>query len=154
MRNDMKTFTDRTGRSWNVEITVSALKRVRDLAKLDLGQIAEEPAPGVVPLGRRLDDLATLGEVLFALVKPQADAQKVSQEDFLDALDGPAMGRASAAFWPELDCFFRPCLPLVGGLIALALEVRSQAQAQAAPAPASGSESTGSPAQSASTPVP
>ena len=146
----MQTFEDRAGRTWSVEITVSALKRVRDLAKVDLGQIAESP-----DLAKRLDDLATLGSVLYAVIQPQAKAKNLAEDVFLDALDGPAMARAAAAFWPELTDFFRPCLPLVGGLIALALEVRSQVQAQAsAPASASGSESIGSPAPSESIPAP
>jgi len=152
----MKTFTDRAGRTWNVEITVSALKRVRELAKIDLCQIGEA-TPGDKPVESRLDDLALLGEVLFAVVKPQADALKVSEAAFLDSLDGPAMSVAAEAFWEELVSFFRPCLPLAGRLIALGAEIARQAREErerAAPTPASvsGSESTASQAPSASTP--
>jgi hypothetical protein len=146
----MHTFEDHSGRTWEVEITVSTLKRIRDLAKVDIGKVVEEPAQS-----KRLDDMATMGSVLFAIAKPQADARQVTEDVFLDALDGPTMARAAAAFWPELDAFFRPCLPLAGGLIALALEVRSKALAKVdGPAPGSGSDSTGSPAKSESTPTP
>jgi hypothetical protein len=144
----MRSFKDRFDKQWDVAITVSTLKRIRDVTKLDLGQLIEDSA-----LAKKLDDMATLGSILFAIVKPQADANKVTEDAFLDALDGPAMARAAAAFWPELDDFFRPCLPSVGGLIALALEVQSKINLSA-PGSGSGSESTGSPALSASPPAP
>lgn len=147
----MHSFTDRTGRAWNLEITVAALKRVRDLAKVDLCQIGE----GVEA---KLDDLALLGEVLFALVEPQAKPVGVALEGFLAALDGAAMGAAVEAFWGELACFFRPCLPLAGSLIELAAKIarktREEQAAAAAAASISGGASTGSQAQSALTPTP
>ena len=61
----MHSFTDKTGRAYNLDITVAALKQVRDLAKVDLCQIGD----GVEA---KLDDLALMGEVLYALVEPQA----------------------------------------------------------------------------------
>jgi hypothetical protein len=154
----MKTFTDRTGRTWTIEITVSALKRVRDLAKVDLCQIGEAEA-GQKPVESRLDDLAFLGEVLFAVVKPQADAQQVTLDAFLCALDGDAMGVAAEAFWSELACFFRPCLPMAGKLIALGAEIARQAREErekiaSAPASTCGSESTASQAPSEPTQAP
>ena len=146
----MQTFRDRLDKSWDIAITVGTLKRIRDVAKVDIGKIVEDAIQA-----KRLDDMATMGSVLFAIVKPAADALQIDEAAFLELLDGPAMARAAAAFWPELDDFFRPCLPLAGGLIALALEVRSKALAsQTPPASISGSESTGSPASSASTPTP
>jgi len=37
----VKTFTDNSERLWNVEINVAAVKRVRDLAGVDLLEIVE-----------------------------------------------------------------------------------------------------------------
>ena len=146
----MQTFKDRLDKSWDISITVATLKRIRDVAKVDIGKVVEDAIQA-----KRLDDMPTMGSVLYAIVKAQADTRTLTEEAFLDTLDGPTMARAAAAFWHELDDFFRPCLPLAGGLIALALEVRSRALAsQTPPASISGSESTGSPASSASTPTP
>jgi hypothetical protein len=140
-------FTDRTGRAWNLEITVAALKRVRDLAKVDLCQVGD----GVEV---RLDDLALMGEVIFALLEPQAKAAGVSLDAFLVALDGPAAAGAMAAFWEEMHAFFRPCLPLVGALIAVAAKTAREVRAEQAAQSTSGGESTGSQEPSASIQAP
>jgi len=34
----MRTFSDNAGRTWTVQVNVNAIKRVRDLAKVDLLQ--------------------------------------------------------------------------------------------------------------------
>jgi hypothetical protein len=142
----MQTFTDRLDKSWDMQLTVSSLKRVRDLAKADLGAMIEDPTQA-----KRLDDMTVMGRVIYAVVKPQADASSITEDAFLELLDGPAMSRAAGAFWQELESFFRPCLPLVGGLIALAIQVRRKARSDETPPlpPASsGTGSTSSPAPS------
>jgi len=37
----IKTFTDNAGRTWTVQVNVDAIKRVRDLAKVDLPEVVE-----------------------------------------------------------------------------------------------------------------
>ena len=63
---------------------------------------------GSLPLLTDLeDDLLLLVDVIYALVKPQADAQGVSDVDFGRALGGEAIAGAHEAFWRELADFFR-----------------------------------------------
>ena len=97
----MKSFTDSAGRTWTLSVTVGAVKRARDLAAVD-------------PIGaatgdlwaRLLEDPVLLVDALYALVKPEADARNVSDEDFGRALVGDALDAALAALEEELLAFF------------------------------------------------
>jgi len=105
----MRTFTDSAGRMWQLAITVDAVRRVRDLVGVNLARLIEPREPGRdLPLMTDLeDDLLLLVDVIYALVKPQADAQGVSDADFGRALGGEAIAGAHEAFWRELADFFR-----------------------------------------------
>lgn len=108
----MRTFTDHADRTWTLSITVDAIKRVRDLAGVNLADLtaadptdsADHPPPA---LTRLQTDVVLLCDVLYALVQPQALARNISDEDFGRALGGEAIARAAAAFWEELAGFFR-----------------------------------------------
>jgi len=100
----MKTFTDATGKSWNVEINIGAAKRVRDLTGVNL----LSPLAGDPPLMTMLTiDPLIQAEVLYALVKPQADAARVTEESFYAIIATRALGDAADAMLEELMGFFR-----------------------------------------------
>jgi hypothetical protein len=120
----MKTFKDKSGREWTLTINTNAIKRVRDLAKFDLLKITE---------GREffasLADPFTLVNVLYTLCKPDADAAKITDEQFGEAMDGDSLEMASTVMLEELTDFFpsRQRKPLK-----LALEKAYQMQEQSA----------------------
>ena len=97
----MKTFKDNAGRTWTVTVDVTAVKRVRSLLDVNLLEVLD---------GRLIERLAgdpvLLCDVLYALVKPEADAQKVSDEDFGRAMAGDAVEHATTALLEELVDFF------------------------------------------------
>ncbi|KAA0219810.1 MAG: hypothetical protein KJ057_09825 [Phycisphaerae bacterium] len=104
----MRTFTDSTGRTWTLAITVDAIKRVESLVKVNLARLLEPRKGSELPLLTELEsDIILLCDVLFALVKSQADAQGVSDEQFGQALGGEAIAAAYEAFWEELVGFFQ-----------------------------------------------
>ena len=97
----MKTFKDSTGREWQVEINVDAVKRVRSLAGVDLmdavsGKLAIELA----------DDPIQMVDTVYALCKPQADAAGITDEAFGRAMAGDAIDGALTAVLEELVGFF------------------------------------------------
>lgn len=101
----MKTFNDNAGRTWTITITVDAIKRVEGLIK---GVNLANLTTGDPPLLTRLEtDVVLLCDVIFALVKPQADQLSVSDEEFGKAMGGDAIMAAHDAFWEELTGFFR-----------------------------------------------
>ena len=73
----MKSFTDNTGRTWTLSVTVGTIKRVRALCNVDLAGVIsiESGAQPKVDLLERLgSDPVLLVDVLYAVCKPEADA--------------------------------------------------------------------------------
>jgi len=100
----MKTFHDTTGREWTIELNVASVKRVRSLLGVDLLALHAGQPPLITCLG---SDVCLLCDVLFALVKPQADAAQVSDEQFGQGLGGAALLDGQQALYAELADFFR-----------------------------------------------
>jgi hypothetical protein len=100
----MKSFKDNLDRNWTLNLNVQALKRVRSLAKVDLLALDE----GSPPLAVRLaTDVILLCDVLFALVKPDADEAGLTDEDFARGLGGDGLAMATGALGEELKDFFQ-----------------------------------------------
>jgi hypothetical protein len=100
----MHAFSDTTGRQWDLSLTIGAAKRVKGLLNVDLLDLAG----GNPPLITRLHtDAMLLVDVIFALLKPQADAAGITAEQFGEALGGDAAWNAYQAFAAELEDFFR-----------------------------------------------
>lgn len=97
----MKTFTDKTGREWNISVTVDAIKRVRSLLDVDL----TEAAAGKL-IQQLADNPVLLCDVIYCIVKPEADAKEISDEDFGKAMAGDAIDQATSAFLEDLVNFF------------------------------------------------
>lgn len=97
----MRTFKDNAGRTWTVTVNVDAIKRVRSLLDVDLlgvldGELVERLAA----------DPVLLCDVLYALVKPEADAKGIPDDDFGRAMAGDAVEHATTALLEELVDFF------------------------------------------------
>lgn len=96
----MHIFTDAAGREWSLVITIGTIRRVRELAGVDLMQIANGD------LLQRLADPVLLADVLWAICKPQADAKGVAPDAFAEGLLGDAIEAATKAFLAEVIAFF------------------------------------------------
>src|SRR5512147_3191300 len=90
----MKTFADNAARTWAITVNVAAVKRVRELLQVNLLEIADQKAK---LLERLVDDPCLLCDILFCLVKPEADAKGVSDEDFGRSLGGDCLDAATDA---------------------------------------------------------
>ena len=97
----MTTFNDTQGRTWTISINVDAIRRVRSLLNVNLLDAVD---------GKLLEQLVVdpvlLCDILFALVKPEADARNVTDEDFGRALGGDALDHATTALLEGLADFF------------------------------------------------
>jgi len=100
----MKTFADNAGRTWTISLTIDAAKRVKSLLGVNLLELDAGEPPLLTRLGT---DVILLCDVIYALVKPQADAAGVTDEQFGSALGGEAVLAAQTAFYEELVDFFR-----------------------------------------------
>lgn len=97
----MKTFTDSTGRSWTVAVNVESIKRVKGLLNVNLLDAIQGKL-----LEQLVDDPVLLCDVIYVLCKPQADAEKISDEDFGRAMAGDAIESATTALLEDLADFF------------------------------------------------
>jgi hypothetical protein len=94
----MKTFKDNAGRTWTIAVNVDAVKRVRDLLKEDLLDVKQV-------LERLMLDPILLCDVIYCVCKPQADAEKISDVDFAQAMAGDSIAMAKTALVEELVNF-------------------------------------------------
>jgi len=126
----MKSFTDSAGLTWEVTVNVGAVRRVRDLLGVDLMDVA-----GGDLLDRLADDPVLLVDVLYVLVKPQADAKDVSDEDFGRGMVGGVLDDAASALMKELLGFFPSAQRARAlGKMARKIEAQQAAVAEAAAA--------------------
>jgi hypothetical protein len=101
----MQQFQDGAGKLWTLHITVDAIKRVKLLIPdVDLARIDEGSPPLVVRLSV---DIILRCDVIYAIVKPQADEAGISDEQFGRAMGGDGLAAATTAFWQELHDFFQ-----------------------------------------------
>lgn len=102
----MKQFTDSQGRAWALAITLGAAQKVRAALDVDLLNPAALSDDGAPVMQRLLYDDVFLCLVVAELIKDQLERASVSQDEFLNALDGEAIGRLDEAFWAEYRFFF------------------------------------------------
>lgn len=117
----MKSFTDTLGREWKIDLTIGAMKRVKDELGLDLlaphekpGESADERAKSKLFKGRRAllvsvlnSDPSLLIDVICQIIAPQMEAKKVTGDDFAESLGGDAAYQAYRAFHDEWSDFFQ-----------------------------------------------
>ncbi len=114
----MHTFTDTENRTWTLDLTIGAVKRVQALLNVNLldplgagakrrrGKDGKTKKPR--PLVTRLQlDVVLLVDVIFALLKPEAEKRGVTDEQFASALGGDAAYQAFEAFMAEWRDFFQ-----------------------------------------------
>jgi len=105
----MKTFTDSTGRTWTIRLTLGAAMAVKE--KLDVDLLQPETPRKDDPDGQPIltllgTDEMLLGEVLCALLENQFEANQVTEADIRDSFDGQTLLAAQQAFYEELVDFF------------------------------------------------
>ena len=102
----MHSFSDNAGRTWTLSLTYGSAKRVKALLGNDVDLLAIEQ--GTPPLLTRLaTDVVVLCDVIFALLKPQADEQGVTDEQWAEAMGGEAIMAAQDALYEEIISFFQ-----------------------------------------------
>jgi hypothetical protein len=153
-----------TKSAWTIAVNVDAIKRVKSLLEVDLLEAVDGKL-----LERLISDPVLLCDVIYVLVKPEADTKEVSDEDFGRAMAGDAIEMATSALLEELVDFFpqgrrrllRKALDKLKQLEATAIEVVDQRldspelnEKLAAELKALGDLSGNLPASSASIPVP
>ena len=100
----MAAFVDGKKRSWEVSVSVTTLVKAKSLLDIDLLTIIDKDSPLLV---RLIEDPVLLCNLLYVTVKEQADALKITDEEFGRGLSGDTLNDATRAFLEGLACFFR-----------------------------------------------
>jgi hypothetical protein len=112
----MKCFKDNQNRNWTIVVNVATVKRVRSLLDINLLDVVKLDAnnkPNVDLLEQLASDPILLCDVIYCICKPEADAQKISDEDFGAAMGGDTIEHATTALLEELVDFFPEAKRLV-----------------------------------------
>lgn len=107
----MKTFKDRHGNEWEIDLSLGSCERVRDSAGVDLTDIVSTQATF-----SKLSDPFVLGAVLWVLCERQAEKRGLGPEEFRDCFNGDTVHQATEALIDETVFFcrapMRPALQL------------------------------------------
>ncbi|TWU17988.1 hypothetical protein [Allorhodopirellula heiligendammensis] len=98
----MPHFTDTKNRRWDLTLNVNAVKRVRDLAGVNLMRVLDEPQL----LAELSADPILFVDGIFAVVMPQAKDLGVTDEQFGESFDGSTIEDATSAFLEAIVDFF------------------------------------------------
>jgi hypothetical protein len=134
----MRTFTDKNGREWQIDLTIGEVERVKRDSRFNLYEPFapfSDPALERISIGRptTLQDClagnwSTLWELVFVICEPQLKQAGVDGEEFGKAMNAKALTASRKAFWDEWHDFF---LQLDEPMTAKGLEVQMKAFAAA-----------------------
>jgi len=102
----MKTFKDREGREWTVDVTLDSIARVYDLCGVKLTDLADVKLPADSLVFRLLDDPLLQFKMLHALLLPEMRAKGIEPEDFGRAMAGEPIDQATTAVLGAVVDFF------------------------------------------------
>ena len=94
----MRSFSDGKKREWNLELNVISAKRVKSDTGVDLLDMES--------LSDKLADTYILVDVLWSMIRKQAEALNVDDEDFGASLAGDSIELATTALLEEVIEFF------------------------------------------------
>lgn len=100
----MKTFTDRQGRSWTIEINYTSLRRVKSATGVDLTRLVD---PKSDVMGQLTGDPFVLFDCLVAILQPQLDDKGITAEQFGESLDEESADKAAVALIEAAIDFFQ-----------------------------------------------
>lgn len=101
-----QSFTDGSGRVWQVTVDVAGLKAVRALTGIDLLKAGTKGGGEIVALQDALSSPVDVGDILYVLCKQQAESRRMTDEDFGRMLAGDVYGHAQLALVEAIVSFF------------------------------------------------
>jgi isopropylmalate/homocitrate/citramalate synthase len=101
----MQIIKDTAGREWTLSLTIGTAKRLKAAGVFDLEALAnsKQPAKEILPL---IETPYAVAAFWVAVTAKDREERKVSEEDFLDAIDGDTVEAARDAIVKEIADFF------------------------------------------------
>jgi len=98
----VRLFKDEKGREWGLHIDVGTIARILNEFAIDLSKVLASREA----IDELAGDVVKLVDVLWGLVKPQAEAKQVTPACFAEGLLGDAIERAGDALIEAIIDFF------------------------------------------------
>ena len=89
----MRNFRDAKGRLWNIELNLGTAKQIKKDTQFDILRHDKE-RPDAIPILDLVGDTELMGNVLWSLVKDQATAAGITEEDFAVSMAGDCLDEA------------------------------------------------------------
>jgi len=96
----MPDWSDAAGREWPCTLTVQSMRKIKESLKIDL-------LNSVTSIQKLVDEPLLVADIVWKLAEHEARKLGINQEQFFEALDGPALDRARAAFYEAWEDFFQ-----------------------------------------------
>lgn len=93
MTNSLTTFLDAEGDAWFLRLDVNTIRRVRSTQRVDLARTFTDARS----LEQLFGDVVQLVDVLYEIVRPQADARGIGAQAFGERMVGDTLDRAVTA---------------------------------------------------------
>ena len=108
----MKSFTDKNGESWDLDLNIGAAMRLKSRLDIDIENVVtfdKSNNPEDVSLLERIaEDSILLFNVIFILCEKQVQDRKLTQEQFAERFTGDTIEAATDALLDEIVNFSRP----------------------------------------------
>lgn len=108
----MKSFTDKTGESWDLDLNIGAAMRLKSRLDIDIENAVtfdKSNNPEDVSLLERIaEDSILLFNIIFILCEKQVQDRKLTQEQFAERFTGDTIEQATDALLDEIVNFSRP----------------------------------------------
>ena len=101
--DDMKTFQDRNGKAWRIELSFALWRRIKAETEIDLLDVAMPDGKAL----RQLAEMENVGVVLWLYCEAQAVEAGIDRETFWMALHGDAIETGMKAIVDDLEDFSR-----------------------------------------------
>ena len=98
----MKAFTDTEGRLWSIRGSLGAFERVKTLTGVDMLDL-----PTTQNCLKEINNVFTLGRVLYAMCQDQVESRGLTPEQFADGFNADTLHEASNALLDEVVFFCR-----------------------------------------------
>lgn len=98
----MKSFADTEGRIWSIRGSLGAFERVKSLTSVDMLDL-----PTTQNCLKAINDVFTLGRVLYAMCQDQVESRGLTPEQFADGFNADTLHEASDALLDEVVFFCR-----------------------------------------------
>lgn len=104
----MRSFEDKTGQSWNVELTIGVIENIKDKLNVDLFDPVGEDHQLIVDLAPiSPKNIKLFIDIIWVVCEDQCKDRSLSSSEFGSLLNADSLKQIYSAFYEEWELFFQ-----------------------------------------------